>query len=245
MKTPNPPIISHHKQNVKSTPVKLYIIHGWTYSLEPWNNTIKALKEQGIEPKILKVPGLTTPSEKTWTIQDYITWAEKNLPDNSLALGHSNGGRILLNLATKYPKKLGGLILLDAAGIYEPSAKRTALRKLAKAAAPLKHIKPLRKLFHKFLGASDYDRAPENMKRTLHNMIMSDQHLDPSKITTPTQIIWGEADTVTPLRQAKKLHTLIKNSTLTTIPNWTHAPYINHPKPLAQKIAKATKDLQK
>ena len=39
----------------------LYIIHGWTYTTEPWNGTIAALKKAGINVKMLNVPGLTSP----------------------------------------------------------------------------------------------------------------------------------------------------------------------------------------
>ena len=99
----------------------LYVIHGWTYTVAPWENTIKILKQHGIEIKMLHVPGLTSPSDKVWTIDEYATWADQNIPDGAIALGHSNGGRILLNLLSKKPNKLSHVILLDAAGIYEES----------------------------------------------------------------------------------------------------------------------------
>jgi len=223
---------------------KLYIIHGWTYDLSPWERVAILLEEQGITTQLLRVPGLTTPSDRTWTIKDYVSWADHHLPDGAIALGHSNGGRILLNLLHKNPAKLKGLILLDSAGIYERSLKRFVLRLGAKMFAPLKHIKPLRQLFHRFLGASDYDKAPENMKRTLHNMIMSDKRLDVSAVTTPTRIIWGSADTITPPRQGEKLHHLLKNSQLTIKSGWPHSPYLKKPTELAQVIARSFEELR-
>jgi pimeloyl-ACP methyl ester carboxylesterase len=223
--------------------MKLYIIHGWTYDISPWETVVKLLKKQGVTAELLRVPGLTEPSHRTWTIANYISWANHNIPDDAIALGHSNGGRILLNLLSKNPTKLKGLILLDSAGVYERSLKRSVLRIVAKIFSPLKHIKPLRKIFHKFIGASDYDKAPKNMKQTLHNMIMSDKQLDPSSITTPTQIIWGANDTVTPLRQGKKLHQQIKNSKLIVKQSWPHSPYLKTPEQLAAVIAKSTKEL--
>ncbi len=214
----------------------LYVIHGWTYTVAPWENTIKILKEHGIEIKMLLVPGLTSPSDKVWTVEDYAAWADQNIPDGAVALGHSNGGRILLNLLSKKPGKLEHVILLDAAGIYEDSKKRDVSRKVSKVMSPLKSIKPLRKVYHKLLGAADYDRAPENMKKTLANMLDSDKSLDFSTITTPATILWGKADTVTPPRQAIKMHSLLKNSTLKMFDGWTHAPYICDPEGLAHAI---------
>ena len=90
--------------------VDLYIIHGWTYTVEPWRQTLEILKENGIRVKMLKVPGLTEESDKVFTIEDYTKWADEQIPDGAIALGHSNGGRILLNLCAEKPEKLKYLI---------------------------------------------------------------------------------------------------------------------------------------
>ena len=214
----------------------LYIIHGWAYSVAPWQRTLELLKKRGLEVKMLEVPGLTAPSSKVWTIADYVTWAKQELPEQAIALGHSNGGRILLNLCASQPQYLKHLILLDSAGVYEASRRRDLLRKLSKLLAPAKRLPLLRKLFHKLIGASDYARAPENMKQTLANMLDSDKQLDLTKVTTPVSILWGEQDTVTPPRQAIVLHTSLAHSTLRFFPTWTHAPYIADPESLAQAI---------
>lgn len=221
----------------------LYIIHGWAYSVEPWNTTLEILKDKGIKVKMLNIPGLTSESKKVWSIDDYVSWAEENLPNGAVALGHSNGGRILLNLAVKNPKKLSHLILLDSAGIYEPSKKRDLIKKVAKLGAPLKKLPLFSKVFHKLTGSGDYEHAPENMKKTLTNMLESDKSLDVSKVSTKTTILWGKADTVTPPRQAEKLHNLIKNSKLRLFDDWTHAPYKSHPKELANAIIKILEEL--
>ncbi len=219
---------------------KLYIIHGWTYTTEPWNKTLEILRnEYDIKVEMLNVPGLTANSKKVWTIEEYVNWADRNIPDGAVALGHSNGGRILLNLCSTKPEKLEHLVLLDAAGVYEENKKRDVSRKVSKIFAPLKKSALLRKIFHKILGASDYERAPENMKKTLSNMLESDKNLDISKVKTKTTILWGEKDTITPLRQGEKMHGLIENSELVTYKNWTHAPYIVDPSGLARAINKA------
>ena len=215
----------------------LYIIHGWTYTVEPWTKTIEILRDKyKIEVKMLHVPGLTEQSQKVWTINDYVRWAKRELPDDAVVLGHSNGGRILMNLTIKHPKKLSYLILLDSAGIYEKSLKRDILRGLSKAFGIFKRVPILRKVFHKLVGASDYAHAPENMKKTLANMHESDKNLDPSRIKVKTSILWGENDQITPLRQGKKLHELINNSTFYSSDKWRHAPYIDDPKGLAKAI---------
>lgn len=219
----------------------LYIIHGWTYTVTPWERTIALLEKQGIKVEMLHVPGLTSPSKKVWTIDEYVAWADRNIPDGAVALGHSNGGRILLNLCSLKPEKLQHLILLDAAGVYEESSRRDIARTLSKRLSFLKKIPGLTKIWHKLTGATDYAAAPENMKQTLSNMLESDKKLDLSKITVPTSIIWGLADNVTPPHQAEIMHEKIADSTLDMHAGWMHAPYISHPADLAKAILRAYK----
>ena len=214
----------------------LYIIHGWTYTVEPWKTTFKLLKDSGISVKMLHVPGLTEESKKVFTIDDYVKWADENIPDGAIALGHSNGGRILLNLCSRKPEKLKHLILLDAAGVYEPSAKKKIVAGLAKIGKPLKKIPVVDKAFHRLTGSTDYSKAPENMKKTLANMLESDKNLDFSKVTTPAFILWGKKDTTTPPRQATKMYESLPNAELKFYANWTHAPYISDPEGLARAI---------
>ena len=45
-------------------------------------------------------------------------------------------------------------------------------------------------------------------------------------LTTPTALIWGARDSVTPLVQGERLHTLIRGSTLETIADVGHIPHI-------------------
>ncbi len=223
----------------------LYIIHGWTYTVEPWRDTINKLRDAGLSIKMLKVPGLTEPSNKTFTVDDYVKWADSEIPDGSIALGHSNGGRILLNLCAKKPKKLKYLILLDSAGIYEPTLKKRIVEKIAKIGKPLKKIPLFDKIFHKVTGSTDYSRASENMKKTLTNMLASDKELDFSKVATKTFILWGKKDMTTPPHQAEIMHKKLPDSELKFYANWTHAPYISSPDELARAIIILMKGLEK
>lgn len=152
---------------------KLYIIHGWTYTVAPWEKTLELLEKKNVDVEMLHVPGLTTSSKKVWTIEEYVKWADRNIPDGAIALGHSNGGRILLNLCSANPEKLKQLILLDAAGVYETSSKRDVARSLSKKLSFLKKVPGLTKVWHKLTGATDYAKAPQNMKETLANMLES------------------------------------------------------------------------
>lgn len=223
----------------------LYIVHGWTYTVEPWKSTIELLRKKGFSINMLHVPGLTEPSNKEYTIDDYVKWADREIPDGAVALGHSNGGRILLNLCAKKPDKLRYLILLDAAGIYEPSARKRLVEKVAKIGKPLKKIPGVDKAFHRLTGSTDYSRAPENMKVTLANMLESDKDLDFSKVETRTFILWGKKDTTTPPRQGTMMYEKLPNAELKFYANWTHAPYISDPEGLARALITLLERLKK
>ena len=222
----------------------LYIVHGWTYTVEPWRKTLEILRDNGISIKMLRVPGLTEESKKVFTIDDYAQWADQNIPDGAIALGHSNGGRILLNMCAKNPKKLKYLILLDAAGIYEPSKRKKIVEKLAKIGKPLKKVPLVDKVFHRLTGSTDYSHAPENMKKTLVNMLNSDKTLDLTKVETRTYILWGKKDTTTPPRQATMMYEKLPHAELKFYANWTHAPYISNPEELAKVLTKLVERLR-
>ncbi len=235
----------HPSNKVTRPTYDLYIVHGWTYTVEPWKTTIKLLRENGLKVKMLNVPGLTEESNKVFTIEDYAKWADHEIPDGAIALGHSNGGRILMNLCSQNPEKLKYLILLDSAGVYEPSTKKKIVETVAKIGKPLKNIEFIDKAFHKLTGSTDYSKAPENMKTTLVNMINSDKNLDFSKITTKTFILWGKKDTTTPPRQATKIYEGLPNAEIKFYANWTHAPYISDPEGLARAITTLVMRLKK
>lgn len=224
------------EQKAKETSIDLYIIHGWTYTIEPWRTTVGILREAGINVKMLLVPGLTKPSKGEFEIIDYVEWADRQIPDGAIALGHSNGGRILLNLCAQKPDKLKYLILLDSAGLYEPSIRKQIIEKLAKIGKPLKKVPLVDKAFHRLTGSTDYSRAPENMKITLANMLNSDKELDFTRVTTKTFILWGKKDTITPPRQATAIYEKMPNAELKFYANWTHAPYISDPEGLARAL---------
>ena len=221
---------------------EIYIIHGWTYSIEPWTSVVSILRSNGVTVHQLRVPGLTTDSPDVWDVPGYVQWLRGELKDakQPIVLGHSNGGRISLNYLKAYPDSFEKLILLNAAGInvsnQKISFKRRVFRIAAKVLKPLKYIPLVRKVVYRLIGGSDYDHAPANMKKTLHNMLESDKQLTLGDITTPTAVLWGKNDPITPLAQGRKMAHDLPNATIREFDGWAHAPYITHPVELAKAI---------
>lgn len=226
---------------------QLIIIHGWTYTIEPWTETVTLLRQAGIEVEQLRVPGLTEPSDAVWNIDGYVEWLHEKLAERTdvVVLGHSNGGRIAMHYLSKYPNAFRQLILLNSAGLYykpeTQSLKRRVARAVAKIGKPLAKLPLIKKVFYRLIG-SDYGRAPVNMQKTLANMLESDKTFDPSGVKCQKiDILWGCEDHVTPIGMGRELHKKMPGSQMKEFEKWQHAPYIAYPKELTGAILEVMK----
>lgn len=233
--------------NQTLSPKKIYLIHGWTYNIDRWQPLVDLLRRSGYQPIQLRVPGLTEPSDKVWTIEDYVAWLHAKIGNEAspILLGHSNGGRISLAYCNTYPTHSGHLFLMDAAGVAQnnllPRLKLIILRLLARLGKPLAGIPVLRKIFYRLIKATDYNNAPPNMKKTMQHMLAADRHIQLNKVTVPTTIIWGKQDKVTPLSMGRTLSQGISGSELHIIDGARHSPMITHPEAVAKIITDSLK----
>ena len=225
---------------------KIFILHGWSYNTEKWQPFLQYLQKEKFLPVLLKVPGLTAAIDRVWTLDDYVEWLYNQIAKDKqpiILLGHSNGGRIALAFASKYPEKVKQLILIDSAGIYHNELpirlKRTLFRNIAKVGKKLTSSNMLKQLLYKFVREQDYNQASLILKQTMRNLITVDLRRQLYKITTPTLIIWGEEDKITPLSDGKIIHALIKKSRLSVIKDGNHSPHFKYPEIVSQKVSQA------
>ncbi len=225
---------------------KTFILHGWAYSTEKWNPFITSLKDNGFDTELLKIPGLTEKLEAVWDIDDYVQWLNRKIGNNKVILiGHSNGGRILLAFATKYPEKINHLILMDSAGIYHNELpiklKRLIFQSLAGIGKKFTKSDSLRKILYKIARESDYEKAPPFVRQTMINLINFDVTESLTRVKIPTLIIWGEDDKTTPISDGKLMHRLIKDSKLHIIKSAKHSPQFTHVDEVVNTILKEIK----
>ena len=194
------------------------------------------MQAAGFEVVQLAVPGLTEATDQVWTLEDYVEWLKDKLSaeQHPTVIGHSNGGRIALAFAAKYPDKIGRLILIDSAGIYHNELairiKRSAFASAARIGKKISSSEVLRKILYKLAGESDYKNAPPLMRKTMANLIAVDLTPQLAEITTPTLIIWGRHDKATPLSDGQLMNKLIKNSELYIIEGAAHSPHFTNTK---------------
>ncbi len=226
---------------------KLYILHGWTTDTSRWKPFLDALLQTGIEPVFLKIPGLSAPIDRPWNIDNYVEWLSETLPKNKRVstLGHSNGGRILLSFALKYPERLEQIFLVDSAGIYHNDffsrAKRGIFRTVSKIGKKITSSTKARELLYQVAQESDYKEATPIMKETMKNLIAVDVAPTLKQINTPITIIWGKNDTTTPFTDALVLKNELPNSTLFPIEGARHSPQFTHANQVIEIVKKEFK----
>jgi pimeloyl-ACP methyl ester carboxylesterase len=149
-----------------------------------------------------------------------------------ILVGHSFGGRISVQLASRYPALAKGVVLIGSHGLKRsrslPQEIRVRLIKIVTSTA--KSIDGLTgsRLFAHYLaprfGSRDYKAAGE-LRKTLVKTVNEDLSAQAAKITAPTLLLWGAEDQETPIDLARNFQRLIAGSTLHIFPNKGHEPF--------------------
>ena len=96
----------------------IVILHGWGSNFVSWKKASQVLGQK-FQVFVLELPGFgRTPEPKTaWNVSEYADWIDKLIQklklDRVILLGHSNGGRIGICLASRQPEWLEKLILMN------------------------------------------------------------------------------------------------------------------------------------
>jgi pimeloyl-ACP methyl ester carboxylesterase len=228
----------------------IYILHGWAVrsgnlNQEKWQPFFNELSKFGVNAVFLKLPGLSAPLNEVWNLENYVSWLKDELKSKAdgqkvILLGHSFGGQIAVKFTAQNPESVEKLILFDSAGIRDMSIKAIIKRTMFLIAAKIGKIlfksDALRNLMYKFAGESDYKNAPPLLRRTMSNILDNEILENLPNINIETKIIWGENDTVTPVKTAHQMHKLIVNSDLRFIKNARHSPQFTHPAETAKIV---------
>ena len=161
--------------------------------------------------------------------------------DSVILLGNSLGGHIGLYHTKLYPEKVKGLIITGSSGLYESAmgsgyTKRSDYEVIKKKAQDVFYDP---EVATKDIVDEVYETVNDRNKliKTLaiaKSAIRHNMAKDLPKMTTPTCIIWGKNDTVTPPEVAKEFNDLLPDSDLYWIDKCGHAAMMEHPEEFNQ-----------
>lgn len=209
----------------------IYWGHGWGQSHLAFMPLAESLKQYG-QHIVLDFPGFgqsPRPAEN-WDTAAYADAIAAHLKAAGsppiIWISHSFGGRVGVQLASRHPELVKGLVLIAGAGLKRkrPPLKslyfkgRIALYKALKKLIPLGLSQDW--LYAKF-GSRDYKSAGE-MRDIFRSVIAEDLTPQAQSITAPTLLIYGSADTETPPEFGQRYHGLIRNSALHILDGQDH-----------------------
>jgi len=179
--------------------------------------------------------------------------ASRFVPGRFALVGHSMGGAIALHYAAAHPEKVERLVLVDAAGILHRVVYTQALTQLGIEGLPGTYPGQGRlsrwvgNMLSRFAGISEATVPAEGL--ILSNPAMRKRFFqgDPNKIAgyalllqdfsrlvprvaSPTLVVWGAKDGITPLRTGKLLAGNIAGARLVVIPGARHTPMKSQPR---------------
>lgn len=225
---------------VEGDGLPVVLMHGWGCSLATLDR-IQRLLTPFFKVYNVDFPGFGKSDEPSsvWGVEDYTRMMEKFFEiekiEKPVLLGHSFGGRVGILLASR--NEIRKLILVDAAGIKP----RHSLKYYVKVYSykTVKHLLPLLfgkkkgeemlNNYRKRVGSSDYSNASVRMRQILSRVVNEDLKFAMPKIGCPTLLVWGDADTATPISDARKMEKLIPDAGLVEFPGVGHYSFLENP----------------
>ena len=209
------------------------MLHGWNADTSIYESIVNMLKKKYLI-YIIDLPGFgesMIPSIP-YTLDDYVDFIHTFISDlnidNPILIGHSFGGRIAIRYANKF--RINKLILISSAGIKRFNLKtkyKIHKYKIKKKYYILtKNITKLEELQNNS-GSSDYQSLNNTMKKTMINIINTNQVTELKNINVPTLLLWGKKDLQTPYKDALLMNKKIKDSGLVTFNHSGHFPFID------------------
>ncbi len=230
------------------------LVHGVSeQASDDWKSVVGVVNDS-FHVIVLDLPGFGRSEKKdmVYSIEkysDFLNWFIETYTKRPISLvGHSLGGAISLFYAGTYPNGIKRLIIADVPGILHRSAYFSSFLRLSPADQNTDSVAPLNGLeqvFKALINRIDEVFAPDNFKAWLNADIIRNRTKENdarivvglslmdtdfsekiNAISVPTNIMWGENDSIAPVRTARLLVGSIPNSTLFIIPNGSHSPMI-------------------
>jgi len=236
----------------EGTPI--IILHGLMGGLSNFQGVIDYFPKLGYQVVIPSLPLYTMPLLKTsvgtfakhiGSFIDHMGWEEVIL------LGNSLGGHIGLVATKLYPKKIKALIITGSSGLYESAMgesypKRGDYEYIKKKSENVFYDPAVatKELVDEVFGVVNDRKKLIKTLAIAKSAIRHNMAKDLPKMTTPTCIIWGKQDGVTPPNVAEEFHEKLPDSDLYWIDKCGHAAMMEHPEEFNEVLHKWLKERQ-
>ncbi len=216
----------------------LILLHGLFGALSNFKDVIDRFKDRyTVLVPLMPLFKLPIPDTNVQSLYLYVDGfiKHKNLSNITL-LGNSLGGHVALIYASKNQENLKGLVLTGSSGLYENSLGGSYPRKddkefirgrVAYTFFDPKHATD--ELVDEVFGILNDREKAIRIIALAKSAIRHNMKEELPKIKTPTLLIWGKNDTITPPEVGNEFSELIPNSTLHWIDKCGHAPMMEHP----------------
>jgi len=217
----------------------IILLHGLMGGLSNFEGILNFFPHKGYRVIIPELPVYTLPLVKTSvrSLSEYVyDFLQHKGFSNSILVGNSLGGHVGLLFTKNHPELVKALVLTGSSGLYENNMgdgypKRGDYEYIkAKSEAVFYDPKIATKEIVDEVFKSVNDR--NKLVRTLalaksairHNMAKDLPHMN-----TPTALLWGSQDSVTPPNVAEEFERLLPDAELFWIDKCGHAPMMEHP----------------
>ncbi|WP_452222187.1 alpha/beta fold hydrolase [Lacinutrix salivirga] len=221
----------------EGTPI--IVLHGLMGGLSNFDAVTEHFSELGYKVVIPQLPVYTKSLLKT-NVKHFAKYLHDFIEfkgfESVILLGNSLGGHIGLYHTKLYPEKVKALIITGSSGLYESAmgggyTKRGDYEVIKKKAQEVFYDPAVAT---KEIVDEVYETVNDRNKliKTLaiaKSAIRHNMAKDLPKMTTPTCIIWGKNDTVTPPEVAVDFNKLLPDSELFWIDKCGHAAMMEHP----------------
>jgi len=234
----------------EGTPI--IILHGLMGGLSNFDSVTDFFSNNGYKVVIPELPIYTMSLLKT-NVKSFAKYLHEFIDfkgfENVILLGNSLGGHIGLYHTKLFHEKVKALVITGSSGLYESAmgsgyTKRSDYEVIKKKAQDVFYDPEVAtKEIVDDVYATVNDR--NKLIKTLaiaKSAIRHNMSKDLPNMETPTCIIWGKNDNVTPPEVANEFHELLPDSDLFWIDKCGHAAMMEHPKEFNQILYKWLRD---
>ncbi len=217
----------------------LFLLHGWGCDYKIFD-LCRAYISKSYRVYSFDLPGFGASDEPTevWGCQDYVDMLHAFVEENSIQrptfAGHSFGGRLSILYASQH--EVARVVLIDSAGVVPQRSMNyyfkiysfKFMRKLCQIFLPKDTAQ---RIIDKRRGASasaDYNSASPMMRAILSKVVNEDLTPAMPKISAPTLLFWGDADTATPISDARLMEKLIPDAGLVVATGCGHYSFLEN-----------------